>query len=101
MSNTIRIGDSEFFGTVKSISSKSDAIAYHDFVKKQHPRASHIPFSWVFVENGDADRSAGFDEDGEPPNSTGPVLLREVENMMDKIVEEEKDGGYGYVLVGE
>mmetsp|Transcript_20016 Transcript_20016/g.30298 ORF Transcript_20016/g.30298 Transcript_20016/m.30298 type:complete len:472 (-) Transcript_20016:10-1425(-) len=99
MSDTIRVGDSEFIGSVKFISSKSDAIAYHDFVKKQHPSASHIPYSWVFVENDGTERSAGFDEDDEPPNSTGPVLLREVENMMNNMDEEEKDGGYGYILV--
>jgi len=91
---TLKVADSEFIGYLKPISSKSEANSYYNSLKQEHPKAAHIPYSWFVVGKNEIDSDAGFYEDGEPPNSVGPFLFKELKNSLPK-----EEGSYGYILI--
>jgi putative IMPACT (imprinted ancient) family translation regulator len=101
MRPTLKIADSEFIGFVKPISCKDDAISYFNSLKKEYPSAAHIPFGWIVTSENELENDAGFEEDGEPPGSVGPVLFQELRNFTSKIVheEEQQGGARSYVLI--
>lgn len=89
MTPSLKIADSEFIGFVKPISCKSDAVSYVSSLKREYPSAAHIPYGWMIKSE------FGYEEDGEPPDSVGPILLQEL-----KILPTLKDGGsYAIVVV--
>lgn len=92
MQPTIQVADSEFIGYIKPISKLSEAKAFQAEIEDKHPKAAHIPYCYEIN-----DHEYGYDEDGEPQNSTGPLILQELKNYTLKKRKHEES--YGYVLV--
>ena len=90
---TIKVADSEFIGFVKPIKSESEAKLYQTYLKEEYPLAAHVPFSWCCQGYGIDD--AGFEEDEEPENSVGPILLKQLKTFTNTGKE---DGMYGFVV---
>uniref|UniRef100_A0A7S3L7Z8 Fe2OG dioxygenase domain-containing protein n=1 Tax=Amphora coffeiformis TaxID=265554 RepID=A0A7S3L7Z8_9STRA len=76
MSAEIEVADSRFLGFCAAISSAKDAKALQNECKVAHPSAAHVALAWVLT---DGTTTTGFDEDGEPPESTGPSLVQELQ----------------------
>jgi len=74
----IKIADSHFLGFCFSVESTKDVDACRDKLKQSHPDAAHIPLVWFF---GDEYSNAKWDEDDEPPNSTGPGMAQEIKDF--------------------
>ncbi len=95
---TLEVADSKFLGFTRIIATKSEAKLFQSSLKKAYPNAAHIPICWVFSSrttnnnnnNNDNesknDNSTGFDEDGEPENSCGMILLKETEDCFGKYI---------------
>lgn len=85
---TIEIADSTFVGFAKWIGGLNEAEEFQKFIKEQYPSAGHIPLSWILnpIDNQrDSIESlieSGYDEDGEPPESTAPVMIQEITNQL-------------------
>lgn len=79
----IQVADSTFIGYMKPIHSSLDARSYQELLKTEHPSSAHVPYCWMIAvgeENGGtAEYDVGFEEDGEPMDSVGPVLLQELQ----------------------
>mmetsp|Transcript_109031 Transcript_109031/g.222642 ORF Transcript_109031/g.222642 Transcript_109031/m.222642 type:complete len:485 (+) Transcript_109031:122-1576(+) len=85
----INIADSRFLGFCFPVESDEEAQQYQNQLKESHPDAAHIPVIWFRGEdnkttnkNSTAITLAGgkafrWDEDGEPPGSTGPPMAVE------------------------
>ena len=94
--HSLKVADSEFIGYLKPISGKSDAINYQNALKDDHPLAAHVPYSWVVNIDDVDDSGSGFEEDGEPEGSVGPILL---EVLKKSLVKTEKKGSYVLIVV--
>jgi hypothetical protein len=79
---TLHVADSIFIGYVEPIKSVLDARLYQKSLKKEHSLSAHIPYCWIVVGDGDTCES-GFDEDGEPLDSVGPILNQELRRYAD------------------
>lgn len=87
----LQVADSIFIGYVEPIKSVSDAKLYQESLKKDHPLSAHIPYCWISVgENCES----GFEEDGEPADSVGPILLEELQQHA-----ETQKGNYAIAVV--
>lgn len=81
----IKIADSRFLGFFFSVESIEEVHECRNKLKDSHPDAAHIPVIWFLGEensgsDGDilGEKNAKWDEDGEPPDSVGPGMVREV-----------------------
>mmetsp|Transcript_58093 Transcript_58093/g.173375 ORF Transcript_58093/g.173375 Transcript_58093/m.173375 type:complete len:258 (-) Transcript_58093:965-1738(-) len=86
----LAVGDSTFIGFATRIKSESDARDFRDQLRQRYPDAAHAPLCWCFASNGSGGGasstpteaspvdSSGFDEDGEPPDSSGPPMSEEL-----------------------
>ena len=81
---TIEVADSRFLGFVKVINTKTEATIFRSSLKKAFPDAAHIPICWAFNGSSNAKGSCGYDEDGEPENSCGSILMKETKNYFEK-----------------
>jgi hypothetical protein len=89
---SINVADSLFIGFIEPIKSVSEAKLYQSSLKHEHPLAAHVPYSWILAGSSEIDNDVGFEEDGEPVNSVGPMLFQES-------CAANKDGTHGFVLV--
>ena len=70
----IAVADSQFLGfCFGNVNSQQDISKLRQALKIQYPDAAHIPLIWRFADN-----SEGWDEDGEPPESVGPGVMKEL-----------------------
>ena len=76
----IQVADSRFLGFCSVISNVTEAEAFQTKLKELHPDAAHVALAWILTN-----RSSGYDEDGEPPGSTGPALVEEVKAASPKL----------------
>ena len=67
-------------GFCSVISNATEAQNFQTKLKEQHPSAAHIALAWILT-----DQSSGYDEDGEPPSSTGPALVKELKASNPKL----------------
>ena len=82
------IADSRFLGfCYHPVRSQNEAEKWQAQLKRQHPSAAHVPLVWRLREGGgiEAETKEGWDEDGEPVGSVGPVILNELRLTMQKI----------------
>lgn len=102
---TLKVADSEFIGYVYPISSKEDARSHANSLRKEFPSAGHVAFAWIVLASEDGTQyDAAFEEDGEPPESTGPALLQQLKRFVTKDRESGEHGATaanakGFVLV--
>ena len=68
----LEIADSHFLGFCCSIQTVDQASSFQLSLKAKYPDAAHVPIIWRLSND-----SSGYDEDGEPPQSTGPGMLKE------------------------
>eukprot|EP00567_Pseudictyota_dubia_P012766 CAMPEP_0197456716 /NCGR_PEP_ID=MMETSP1175-20131217/44076_1 /TAXON_ID=1003142 /ORGANISM="Triceratium dubium, Strain CCMP147" /LENGTH=379 /DNA_ID=CAMNT_0042990857 /DNA_START=31 /DNA_END=1167 /DNA_ORIENTATION=- len=91
--SALTVGDSTFIGFATRIHSKSEAISFQEQLKCKYPDAAHVPLCWLLPSPKDkgsststklsiGDDSSGFDEDGEPTNSAGPLMLEETHKSL-------------------
>lgn len=67
----LQIADSHFLGfCYQAIKTKEEVVSIQQRLKKEYPKAAHIPVVWEKF----------WDEDGEPPHSTGPSILKEIQS---------------------
>lgn len=76
---------SKFFGYAYPVSNQTDIKKHLEILANQYPDATHICYAWVLGINGDEHRA---NDDGEPNNSAGQPILREI-----------KSAGLTYILV--
>jgi hypothetical protein len=76
----MEVADSRFLGFCGVISSEDDARTFQVKLKNEYPSAAHVVLAWLLT-NG----SSGYDEDGEPPESTGPSLVQELKAASPKL----------------
>lgn len=81
----LEIADSKFLGFAKQIQSRAEALLFLESLKTAHPDAAHILLCWAILNNSEEYEDEGFDEDGEPPNSVGPVVMKELNDWMKKV----------------
>lgn len=76
----IQVADSLFLGYARcGISHQSQVMDFVSQLRLEHPRAAHVPFAF-FIPAASKD---GYEEDGEPPLSTGPFLLNELKDSLE------------------
>lgn len=67
---------SKFLGYAYPVSSESEIIRQLHFLKEKHPQANHHCYAWCL---GTEDRHFRANDDGEPRNSAGQPLLRQLQ----------------------
>lgn len=84
----IRVADSRFLGFCYPIQNSNDADELQTSFQKEYADASHIPVAWWLPPQLDTGgkvipdtSSSGFDEDGEPPGSVGPMIQEEMQKF--------------------
>ncbi len=99
----LKVTDSEFIGFVKPISCKVDAINHVNSLSMEYKSAAHIPYSWCVSSEKEFENDTGYEEDGEPEGSVGPILLKELRTFvlgLEGGTRDQEDGrAMGYVLV--
>lgn len=73
---TLSIADSEFMGFIRPVTSAKDAKLFYLELKTSYNEAAHIPLAFILRDN-----TEGFDEDGEPDQSVGPIIINELKKL--------------------
>lgn len=70
----MEVADSRFLGfCLGDVSSKEAILEFQQSLKTRYPDAAHIPVVWILGKDEES-----WDEDGEPPNSVGPEIVKEI-----------------------
>ena len=101
----LQVADSQFLGYAAChLKNYAQVLWFVSKIQQEHPEATHIPYAWYHIDdniddNGDDDddgdnsnnntpatlynpEKEGFQEDGEPEGSTGPILLQTIRESM-------------------
>jgi len=90
----LEVGDSKFLGFCFAIQNLKEASEHRAKLQSQYPKAAHVPVIWRLSRGPES--SHGFDEDGEPPNSVGPGILRLIQEQQQ---QQSPTGGVAVVIV--
>ncbi|MDH5182424.1 MAG: YigZ family protein [Gammaproteobacteria bacterium] len=69
---------SRFIGRVFRVSERSQAMAYIEQLRAQHPQARHL--CWAYLLGSAANSSAAMNDDGEPSGTAGRPILNVIQH---------------------
>ena len=70
----LQVSDSTFLGFVTLLHDSKDVPKLQTLLKERYTNAAHVPYAWSSKDNKDK----GWEEDDEPNQSVGPILLHEL-----------------------